>query len=175
MSVRFSMSLGVILLCWIAVLPSAPVHAGGGEEIDWKEGKFGYLAQYAGTSDWFAVLDDPHVAAELSRLVGEDLAHLRENMLAGGTVGIRDDLIIINGNRPHEANVERAFVTVSMHDGAVQAAIYSNGRTTVYTDETNYAYLNPLFRMWIHGDRIYDIIAKPPARDFRWAEPAPRR
>jgi hypothetical protein len=143
--------------------------------IDWKKGEFGYLAKFAGAYRFLPVLDDPHVAKELSRLVGSDLPHLRQNLLVSGPVDMIDGQIVLTGGRPNQTHEERGYVSVNMYDGEVRAAIYSQGQTTIYTEGTNYEYMENDIKLWIHWDQIDDLIQKAPTTNLKWLKPGRKK
>ena len=104
-----------------------------GGTTDWKDSPFGYLARHAGTSEIWKFLDEPHIAEQMSELLGDKVALLKLNIRVTGPIDMVVKHVVASGARPHEAHLESAAVAVDMHDGDVHVGIKNQGhRASLY-------------------------------------------
>lgn len=121
-----------------------------GEQIDWNQGKLGYLSQFAGTYRYEAVLDDPSVARALADLAGKETAKkLQDNMAVMGPISLIDTSVVLTGNAPHQGNTERGTLWVNLYDGTVRAVILDDGDVTLFARDAEYRYLPQELRDFI--------------------------
>ena len=161
-----------IILCLVAG-PAIAGHADAenlpGPPTDWKTGKLGHLTRYIGTHQYEPIIKDPHVAKALSGLLGNELSHLLQNLKAPWTIDMEGTGLILGGYKPHEAHRERAIVVVEVYDGKVHAMIFSEGRTTIYSNEKYYFSLPRAIRLSARWAEIKPILETPPRGNFQWA------
>jgi hypothetical protein len=116
--------------------------------------------KYAGSADTDAFLREPGVRAELASLLGGSLAHLEHNLNVRGEVDLVGGQLQLVGNAPHAGGEEEAVVCVAVHDGALNAGIFSAGAITIFTRGTDYASLPLCIKDWVtqvnsgHRDRF---------------------
>src|SRR5262245_25855600 len=90
------------------------------------------IAKYAGSDYTDALLAEPAVKAQLTRLLGSERKHLTENLFVRGPVDLLGGALAVSGNAAHRGTEEEAVVCVAPIGPVVQAAILSNGTITVY-------------------------------------------
>ncbi len=131
-------------------------------EVGKDRSKLGHLVKYAGSSDYYSVLNDPAVLAQLRVLLGAELSHLFQNFDTIGTIDLVSSELELSGGRAHQNDIERAFISVNVVMGTVEAIIFSHGKTTVYSRARNYGDLHGATRMWLHMPEVNAALARPP-------------
>lgn len=121
------------------------------------------LAKYTATpgrDDSDGLLKEPAVSAELQRVVGGQLAKLKQNINVRGAVAFDGGTLVISGNAPHKGGEEEGVICVSPYSPSlVEAAIFSRGKITVFAAAEKYEYLTLCVKDWItqvnsgHRDR----------------------
>lgn len=118
------------------------------------------LAQFIGSYDSDALLRDPRVDGPLRALLGDQYTHLIENLDVRGRVDLIAPELSLPGNAIHGGGIEEAVLCVSLQDGRVSAAIFSEGAVTVYSPRPDYLALGLCIKDWItqvnsgHWDRL---------------------
>lgn len=118
------------------------------------------LRSYLGTYALDQLMDEPPVKAELERIAGGRLAHLRRNLNVVGPVNFVAGWLAVAGNAPHGGTEEEAVLCVHPDGSAVHAALLSNRQITVLTAERDYVNLPLCIKDWItlansgHRDRL---------------------
>lgn len=146
---------------------------------DWRDGKFAYLLQYVGTTNYKAIVNDRHVRQAMEELLGDAVPHLLKNLQTSGTVDVEGPFLIIWGHKPHEAHLERGILIVDIFDGKVHAGIFSNGVTTIYSKldketeryfepERHYGLIPEALRAFARWDDLEKLIEHEPKANFRW-------
>ena len=171
MKCRIAFKLTAIILCLVA----GPAVAGHEDAenlsdppTDWKTGKLGHLTRYIGTHQYEPIINDLHVAKALSDLLGNELSHLLQNLKAARTINMEGTGLILGGYKLHEAHRERATVVVEVYDGKVHAMIFSEGRTTIYSNEKYYFSLPRAIRLSARWAEFKPMLETPPRGDFHW-------
>ena len=138
--------------------------------LDWTTGgKLERLAKHIGTIDYEAVWNDPYVHERLLDLMGADkLAHLKENLQVRGTTDLEGSDLVLEGGKPHKANLENGIMVVDLYNGKVHAGIFSNGHTTAYTKETGYWRFPRSLKIFVHWEKLSLIWSHLPEQDFKW-------
>ncbi len=126
------------------------------------KGKLGHLVKYGGTYDYYSVLNDPAVLGQLRALLGDELSHLFQNIGTLGPINHCWSELGLSGGKAHENDIERAYVSVNVVFGTVEAIIFSHGKTTVYSRARKYDDLHVATRMWLHMPEINAVLARPP-------------
>ncbi len=131
---------------------------------DWKTGKLGHLSQYIGTTNYEAVFDDTFVRRAMEKLLGDNVSHLRQNLKSRGAIDLEGSELVLWGGKPHEGNLERAVLIIDIYDGTVHAGIFSNGRTTIFSnvDKETADYFEP--------EVVYGFLPEALRRFVRWDE-----
>lgn len=128
----------VLALSLIAALTGSAL-AGTAEGM---KGKLGHLAQYIGTPEYEAVLNDPVVRQNLEQAVGKaNVKTVRDNLQVQGEVEYIEGHLVLSGNAPHMGDSEVASVWIKVHDGSVRVGLLHNGKTTVYAKDGQYQYV----------------------------------
>jgi hypothetical protein len=115
--------------------------------------------KYVGNDDTDAFLAEPAIRGELMRLLGPNLAHLRQNLDVRGSVDFVSGALSLPGNAVRGGGLEEAIVCVSAGI-QVHAAIFSKNAFAIYTRATNYDGLPICIKDWItqvksgHWDRL---------------------
>ena len=118
------------------------------------------VAKWAGSDDTDALLADPAVKAQLTRLLGKELAHLKQNLDVRGSVDLISGVLALSGNATHGGGEEEAVVCIAPMGPVVQAAILSKGVITAYAADGKYDSLLLCIKDWItqanskHDDRF---------------------
>lgn len=118
------------------------------------------LRSYVGSYAVDQLMDEPQVKAELDRIAGGRLTHLRRNLNVVGPVDLVAGWLSVAGNAPHGGTDEEAVLCVRADGNAVHAAILSNQQITVLTAATDYVDLPLCIKDWItlansgHRDRL---------------------
>lgn len=181
----------LVVVCVIAVLSGSAMSAGpaksvadtlGGvhydvepaarkrlQEIGYHKSTLGHLVKYAGTYDYYSVLNDPAVLGQLRSLLGTELSHLFQNIGVLGPIDLVGSELELTGGRAHETHVERAFISVNVVMGTVEAIIFSHGKSTVYSRAKNYRGLHGATRMKLHMSEINAMLARPPTGNVVFA------
>lgn len=115
---------------------------------DYKQGVWAHLVAHIGTHNTDAVLNDPAVAAELTRVLGEDEAHLRRNLSVRGPIAFDGDCLSLDGIARHGGGEEHALLRVCP-SGRIDAVLYSQGQFTVWSRPSRYDHQPAPIRMWI--------------------------
>ncbi len=120
----------------------------------------GGLRRYAGEYTWDRMLEEPPVKAELTRLLGPELDHLRRNLFVAGAIDLIGGYLAITGNAAHQGGLEEAVVCIAEKPIAVHAAILTGGRIRIYSRAKGYEGLPICIMDWItqanseHRDRF---------------------
>lgn len=139
------------LLIGLCAATASPLHAQGGNDTDWKQGKWGHLSQYIGTYQLEAVLTDPEVSAMIDKILDEDQKKIfMANMDVTAPIGFESDCLVITGNAQKEGNAERAYLNVCLYAGKINIGIYTDSAVTIYSSEKTYAYLPLSLRVWAY-------------------------
>ena len=157
------------------------VRANVHEYTNWKTGKLGYLSQYIGTTNYEAVFDDRFVRRAMEKLLGDNVSHLRQNLKSRGAIDLEGPELVLWGGKPHEGNLERAVLIIDIYDGTVHAGIFSNGRTTIFSNvdketadyfepELLYGLLPEALRRFVRWDEISELIKSEPRTNFQWVK-----
>jgi len=120
------------------------------------------IVKWAGSYDTEGFLKHPAVRAELQKLLGEEMDHLRRNLNVRGGVDLSGETLSVNGNAPHQGTEEEAIVCVTVLPlkTMVEAAILSKGAVSVYTHDERYENASICIKDWItlansgHNDRV---------------------
>jgi|GEM_PF-2622101 len=111
------------------------------------------LAKYTvdpGRHDSDALMKEPAVRADLLRVVGSQLPKLMHNLNVRGPIDHYGGSLMVSGNAPHKGGEEGGVVCVNPYaPSLVEAAIYSNGRITVFATADKYEYLTLCVKDWI--------------------------
>lgn len=139
-------------LCIALASAAAPTaRAQAQNDTDWKQGKWGHLAQYIGTYKIDTVLADPEVKAKLDALLDEDKQKIfRANIAVAAPIGFDNDCLYTIGNAEKAGPSETAYVSVCLYAGKVNVGIHSDSETTIYTADNSYAYLPLSMRTWAY-------------------------
>jgi hypothetical protein len=129
---------------------------------DKDKAKLGHLVKYGGTYDYYSVLNDLAVLEQLRSLLGNELSHLFQNLESVGPIQYCASELELGGGRAHRNDVERAFVSVNVVMGTVEAVIFSYGKTTVYSGAQSYGGLHGSTKLWLHRVEIGDVLARTP-------------
>ena len=132
------------------------------------------LKKYIGNPDTDALLKEPAVRAQLEAMLGKQLPKLIQNLNVKGDVELINGALALNGNAPHKGGEEEAVVCIADQGPVpyVEAAIYSNGKVTVFTKSPQYDGVTLCVKDWItqvnsgHRDRFtqpknVQLVAKP--------------
>ncbi|MGB5324290.1 MAG: hypothetical protein WBN40_02545 [Pseudomonadales bacterium] len=117
------------------------------------------LKQYIGSYDTDALLRDPRIDGPLRTLLGEQYSQLINNLDVRGSVDLVSGDLSLAGNAIHGGGLEEAVVCVSLFDGAVSAALYTQGKISVYSRDQDYSAQPLCIKDWItqvnsgHTDR----------------------
>jgi hypothetical protein len=118
------------------------------------------LARFIGSYDSDALLRDPQVDGPLRALLGDQYTHLIENLDVRGRVDLIAPELSLPGNAVHGGGIEEAVLCVSLYDGTVSAAIFSQGEISVYSPRSDYTAQGLCIKDWItqvnsgHKDRL---------------------
>lgn len=103
--------------------------------------KLNHLKEYIGTYEDTKIYSDKFISKKLNKLLGNELAHLKTNLSVRGPINFIDGELVIEGNAPHLGSIEDAILSISPYNGKISAAIHSNEKIIVYTEENDYRYL----------------------------------
>jgi hypothetical protein len=123
-------------------------------------GRPALFQKHVGSPDYPALLKEPAVHKSLQQVVGKHVPALLRNVNVTGDMEFVGGAIVIAGNAPHKGGEEEAVICVDPRSGAVQAALFSKGRITVFAKEARYDYLTLCVKDWItqvnsgHRDRF---------------------
>ncbi len=154
MCMRLSVQRWLLVATLLALLPlaiRADVPAGT---------RHARLFDYVGSYETDQLLADPRVAPLLQRVAGNQLKHLRENINVLGSVDLVSGWLKLAGNAPHAGTEEEGVICINPDRAEVQAAIFSKGKITVLTEQTDYMNLPLCIKDWItevnslHNDRM---------------------
>lgn len=118
------------------------------------------LRRYAGAYTWDHMFDEPPVKAELNRLLGPELEHLKRNLFVSGSIDLIGGYLAISGNAAHQGGEEEAIACIAEKPVAVHVAILTGGRIKVYSRATGYEGVPICIMDWItqanseHRDRF---------------------
>jgi beta-lactamase class D len=91
------------------------------------------LLAYAGSYDTEAFLADKLVGPPLARLLGRELAHLKNNINVRGEAMYASGVVYVEGNAPHQGGLEHGFVGIEVHSGTIHAAMLTQGKIVLYS------------------------------------------
>jgi hypothetical protein len=91
------------------------------------------LSQFAGDDDTDALLRHRDVRPQLVRLLGNELAHLENNLFVRGSVDVISGVLSVQGNAAHMGTEEEAVVCISTYDLQVSAAILSERKIAIFS------------------------------------------
>lgn len=119
--------------------------------IDWKKGgKWSQLAQYIGTYQYNTVLQDTAVKTELERITkGYDI-DLSAEFEVSAPIGFQNDCLIMQGNRVHKGDTNRAYLETCLFQGTVNFAVFDHDKIIIYTSFKEYRHLSEGMRNWIY-------------------------
>lgn len=120
------------------------------EKIDLKKGAWSELAQYIGTYEYDAVLDNKHVKTQLDKLLKGQKIDLQSLLEVSAPIGFEKDCLVLKGNPEHKGDEMRAFLEACISTEDVRLAVYKEGKITIYAASSNYTYLNDGMRTWIY-------------------------
>jgi hypothetical protein len=118
------------------------------------------LRKYVASPNYPAMFKEPTVQSQLQAAVGKQLPALMRNLNVSGEVEWIGGALSIHGNAPHQGGEEEGVVCVNEYNGAVEAAILSKGRITVFAKDNGYDTLMLCIKDWItqansgHRDRM---------------------
>lgn len=118
------------------------------------------LRRYAGEYTWDHLFEEPPVKAELNRLLGPELEHLKRNLFVAGSIDLIGGYLAISGNAAHQGGEEEAIACIAEKPVAVHVAILTGGRIKVYSRATGYEGVPICIMDWItqanseHRDRF---------------------
>lgn len=107
------------------------------------------IAKWAGSDDTDAFLRLPAVHAELQKLLGEELNHLKHNLKVRGAVDLIHGTLSLSGNAPHQGTEEEAVVCVVPFNMTVEAAILCKSAVTVFARTERYEGATLCIKDWI--------------------------
>lgn len=113
------------------------------------------LIKFVGSYDCDALLADSLVDAQLGSLLGAELPHLITNIDVKGDIGFNSGMLVIQGNAPHRGGEEHGFIGISTYDGAVCAALLTEGKIVAYGRQSDYYALPYAMREWILATWAY--------------------
>ena len=131
--------------------------------LDWSaqaQGNRPPLWKHVGSPDHPALLKEPAVQSQLQAIVGRQLPALMRSINVTGSIDLIGGALVVAGNAPHKGGEEEGVICVDPHGGAVQAALLSKGRITVFAKQAQYDYLMLCIKDWItqansgHRDRM---------------------
>jgi hypothetical protein len=102
-----------------------------------------------------AFLADTLVRPHLSRLLGDELPHLRKNIDVRGSAAFSSGMVYVTGNAPHQGGEEHGFVGIDSYSGQICAALLSQGKFEVYGAGMNRSALPVALREWILATWAY--------------------
>lgn len=149
------MTAGLVSLGLLILLQVLPVTARA-DGCPCTEG----LESHIGSRNINALITDSRVDAPLRSLLGDALPHLIDNLDVAGAIDLVDGALSLAGNAVHGGGLEEAVLCVSLRDGSVSAAIFSENRITVYSQRTRYVDQTLCIKDWItlvnsgHTDRL---------------------
>jgi hypothetical protein len=122
------------------------------------------LGKYTADPGWHdsdGLMKEPAVRAELQRVVSNQLPRLMQNINVRSSIDHYGGSLMINGNAPHKGGEEEGVVCVNPYaPSLVEAAIFSQGKITVFATAEKYEYLTLCVKDWItqvnsgHRDRF---------------------
>ena len=120
----------------------------------------GRLRRYAGAYTWDKMFEEPPVKAQLTRLLGSELDHLKNNLFVAGSIDLIGGFLAISGNAAHRGGEEEAIVCIAEKPVTVHVAILTGGRIKVYSRAKGYDGVPICIMDWItqanseHRDRF---------------------
>jgi hypothetical protein len=145
---------------WIAVISVVTLFVSASATQSDEAATRAMIVKWAGNYDTDAFLRLPEVRTELQKLLGPELDHLIHNLNVRGAVDLSGQTLSVNGNAPHQGTEEEAIVCVGAGSMAVEAAILSKNRVTVFTRAGKYENTSLCIKDWItlansrHADRF---------------------
>jgi hypothetical protein len=107
------------------------------------------LLAYINTYESTKFIADPKIKPQLERLLGQELNHLKNNINVRWPIGVISGILFVSGSAPHLGGEENGFVGIDLNDGAVYAALLTEGKIKVYGKSTMYHSLPDGVRDWI--------------------------
>ncbi len=119
------------------------------------------MKKYIGNPDTDALLKEPAVRSQLEAMLGQQLPRLIRNLNVKGDVELIGGALALQGNAPHKGGEEEAIVCIADQGPTplVEAAIYSNGKVTIFAKGPQYEYVMICVKDWVtqvnsgHRDR----------------------
>lgn len=146
--------LSILLLCLLL-----PAH--GAADTTTESTGEALRQKYVGSYDTDALLNEPVIMLRLEQLLGVELEHFRSNLDVRGSVDLISDTLSLSGNAVHGGGLEEAVLCVSGYEASqISAAIFSEGRITIYSHSPDYDAQVRCIKDWItqvnsgHRDRF---------------------
>jgi len=154
------LTLLVSVTVLMLVLGAVPLGRAGAEATyspitPFSEAARSRLLRYIASDDTDAFLADPLVGPRLERLLGTELAHLRQNIDVRGSVAFSSGMVYVVGSAAHHGGEEHGFVGIEAYSGRVCAAVYSGTRFDVYGVGTDRNSIPVTLREWILATWAY--------------------
>lgn len=142
----------VTLTCATPAVSYAATASGDDAPINWtKGGKWSDLTRYIGTYDYSGLLEEKDVRAALKKLLGDRRTiDLQDEFAVQAPIGFENDCLILKGNPPQKGDIRRAYMTVCLHQGTINLALWNTGKTEIFTAHAQYQFLPEGLRSWIY-------------------------
>lgn len=146
-------SITTVFLCFVFLIPGWLGAESDSESV-------AELQKYIGSYDTDALLNEPAIQEKFNELLGADKDHLIRNLDVRGAVDLLSGSLSLVGNAVHGGGIEEAVLCVSIYDNTVNAAIFSEGRITIYSESPDYDSQSLCIKDWItqvnslHQDRF---------------------
>ncbi|MDP9422113.1 MAG: hypothetical protein M3Q19_04650 [Pseudomonadota bacterium] len=142
-------------------------------------GQFAKLTSLAGgPRDQF--LTHPAVSQRMTRLMGQELTHLKKNLSVAGPVALIHCELVVEGNAPHKGGEQNAILSFNLYSGITTVAILDGRRVVLrstlhrHRAPDNYSHLPAHVRDWIFvAANSFRSRGKPPANVTILPPPSP--